>query len=377
MSRLLNSLVAHLIPDSPFLPFVVGAFNEALPRENVFLIYGAKQGLDRHCLDPGLNFEAIDSDTRGLARVKDVFSSSKLAISHSMSTFAAEAIVSAPSSTLTVWSGWGGDYYGNAFNETAGLLGPQTSRLMKRRRDWRAIAERAYSTHWLHRLYGAAAAAANVFSAPVPTDFDVFRRRFPRFKGRYHQLNYASVEDTYALQPDSLRGSNILVGNSASPENNHLETLTLLSRLDIGTRQVIVPLSYGDSEYGDEIESAGQDLFRDQFVPLRGFMPLDDYSSLISTCSVVVMGHRRQQALGNVARATWQGANVFLDVRNRIVPYFRSVGLPVSTLGDLELFGLPDSPVEDSTLSITRRNARSIWGRDVVLDNIRSLAAPV
>jgi hypothetical protein len=370
-----NASVAHLIPDTTFLPFVVGAFTEAVPGDNVFLVYGATRGLERHGLDPGVKVEAIDSDALGLARVNDVFASSNVAITHSMSTFAAEAITTVPSTTLTVWSGWGGDYYGNAFNETAGLLGPQTSRLMRRNRDWRALAERAYATPWLNRLYGAAAAATRVFSAPVPTDLEVFRRRFPRFRGGYHQLNYASVEETYALSPDKLTGDNILVGNSASPENNHLEALTLISRVGIGNRRVIVPLSYGDSVYGDRIERAGRELFGEQFTPLRGFMPLADYSSLVSSCSVVVMGHRRQQALGNVARATWQGAHVFLDRRNSIVPFFRSAGIPVSTLEDFKRLGLPALPREERELAETRQRARAIWGRDVVLENIRSLIA--
>lgn len=371
----MNAVVVHLIPDTTFLPFVVGAFTEALPGDNVFLVYGATKGLERHGLDPGARVEAIDSDARGRARVNDLFASSKVAISHSMSTFAAEAIASVPSTTLTVWSGWGGDYYGNAFNETAGLLGPRTSRIMRKNRDWTALAERAYATPWLNRLYSAAAAATRVFSAPVPTDLEVFRRRFPRFRGRYHQLNYASVEDTYALLPDKLTGDNILVGNSASPENNHLEALTLISRVGIGTRRVIVPLSYGDSVYGDHIERAGRKLFGEQFAPLRGFMPLSDYSALVSSCSVVVMGHRRQQGLGNVARATWQGAYVFLDHRNSIVPYFRSAGIPVSTLDDYKRHGLPELPREERELTVTRERARAIWGRDVVIQNIRSLTA--
>lgn len=370
----MKALVAHLIPDTTFLPFVVGAFNEALPGDNVFLVYGSTKSLDRHRLDPDVRVEIINPGETGRGRVIEIFSNTTIAITHSMSTLAAEAIATAPSSTLTVWSGWGGDYYGNAFSETSGLLGPLTSRLMRKNRDWRALVERAYATPWLHRLYGAAAAATRVFSAPVPTDFDVFRRRFPRFRGRYQQLNYASVEDTYALGPDRVTGENILVGNSASPENNHLETLELISRGDVGERQVIVPLSYGDSAYGDSIERAGRKLLGERFVPLRGLIPLEEYSALVSQCSVVVMGHRRQQGLGNVARATWQGARVFLDRRNTIVPYFRSVGLPVSTLEEYRNIGKQSGEPIESDLAVTRQRARSIWGRDVVLGNIRSLA---
>jgi len=367
--------IAHLIPDSAFLPFVVDTFEEAVPGGNVFFVYGAEKGLERHKLPKGVWAESTGTETADLARVGAAFAESRVVIAHSMSTFAAAALIAAPPSTLRVWSGWGGDYYGTTFNEMSGLLGPKTSRFVRGRRRWREVALRAHATPWLRRLYGDASAVTDVFSAPVPTDLAVFQRRFRRFNGRYHQLNYASVQDTYSLLPDHVTGSDILVGNSASPENNHLETLELLAEVGIGHRRVLAPLSYGDRSYGDEIERAGQQLFGDRFVAVREFLPLDQYSRLVAGCDVVVMGHRRQQALGNIARAVWQGAHVFLDRRSPVVQFFREVGIPISTLDDLHSDGLPIAGRSQSEVLRSRELARTLWGRDVVLENIRLLLA--
>lgn len=367
--------VTHLLPFSSFLPFITSVFDEAEPDGNLFLVYGTGD-LSTYNLPAHLRVQSIGMGPGDLELAIGAFQSSAVAIVHSMSTFSAQVLSATPPPTLRVWSGWGGEYYGSRFSPTAGLLGPATARLERVRRGGvRDRAARAWSSNYVDSLSRAAAKSTDVFSAPVPTDFAVFRRRFREFGGRYSQLNYASVEDTYATQPDRVTGSDILVGNSATPENNHLETLALLAALDIGDRRVVVPLSYGDAAYADDVERAGVELLGDRFTPIRGYLPLSDYTALISRCGVVIMGHRRQQALGNVARAVWQGAHVFMDRRSPILEYFRAVGLPAQTLEELRSGGVPTLARSRAAVDEARETASSLWGRDVVIDNIRTLLA--
>ena len=49
-------------------------------------------------------------------------------------------------------------------------------------------------------------------------------------------------------------GNSIMIGNSASGTNNHEYVMRILSKLDIGSRRVIVPLSYsGKKGYVDHV----------------------------------------------------------------------------------------------------------------------------
>lgn len=366
------STVSHLIPYSTFLPFVASVFEEAAPSKNLFLVYGSG---DSSLLPAHLSIETVGIEPSDLNRVGRAIVGSRAVIVHSMSTFSAQALAAAPPSTLRVWSGWGGEYYGSMLNPTAGLLGRTTARRQRQQSSLVERAMQAYSSRYVDSLFRAAARAADVFSAPVPTDFAVFRRRFRGFRGRYSQLNYASVEDTYATLPDRAYGNDILVGNSATPENNHLETLSLLAQLDLGERRVVVPLGYGDSTYADDVVQAGSELFGDRFVPMREFLPLAEYNDLVAGCGVVVMGHRRQQALGNVARAIWQGAHVYLDRRSPILEYFRAVELQAQTLDELRVTGLPASAKSDHEVAAARQTAKTLWSRDVVINNIRAVLA--
>lgn len=53
-------------------------------------------------------------------------------------------------------------------------------------------------------------------------------------------------------------GENILVGNSATPTNNHIEIFRILSRLRLPeSSKIVVPLSYGDVHYREKIVELG------------------------------------------------------------------------------------------------------------------------
>lgn len=362
--------VTHLIPRSSFLPFVASVFQEALPGGNRFLVYGTDVVPD---LAYGVSAELIPSSDADVDSVVEQMAGSDVAVVHNLSTFSAQVLARLPDSTLRVWSGFGGDYYGSRLDPMAGLLGRATARRERRRDRLVDRVLRAHSTWYVDSLARRAAAATDVFSAPVPTDLAVFRRRFRGFRGSYRQLNYASVEDTYATAPDRVTGEDILVGNSATAENNHLEVFARLRQLDLGARRIIAPLSYGDPSYADDVVTAGTEIFGDRFSALRDYLPLAEYNRIVAGAGVVVMGHRRQQALGNVARAVWQGAHVYLDERSPILSYFREIGLPAGTLEELSHTGLPAAPSGDRELDETRAVARAIWGRDVVVENIREL----
>lgn len=370
--------ITHLVPDSTFLPFIVSTFEEASPGNNHFVVYGLGGDIRRHGIADSVPVETTGIQAADIARIAASMANSRIAVYHSMNDFAAQVLLATPRSTLRVWSGWGGDYYGSTRDVSSGLLGPHTAALERQRRTRRTLKQwalRAYVVPRTAQLLHAAARATDVFSAPVPTDFAVFRRRFTGFTGRYSQLNYASVEDTYATEPSRLSGADILVGNSATPENNHLETFALLATLDLSDRNVVVPLSYGDPAYADEIESAGFELFGERFRPIRQYLPFTEYTKLIAQCDVIVMGHLRQQALGNVARALWQGAHVYLDARSPMLEYFRSSALSAGTLDDLAARGLPATRKTENDIAAIRDVARTLWGRDVVVGNIAALIA--
>ena len=67
-------------------------------------------------------------------------------------------------------------------------------------------------------------------------------------------------------------GNSIMIGNSASGTNNHEYVMRILSKLDIGSRRVIVPLSYSGKKVCGPCSSIRQIAFW-----VRIFSPLLDF----------------------------------------------------------------------------------------------------
>lgn len=365
--------IAHIFPDSPFLPFTVDTFEAVAPGANTFLVYALRGDLDRHARPASAKLVGVSADAAGLAQVSRVVADSDIVIAHTMSPFAARAVLAAPRRTLKVWSGWGGDYYGSDFSPVAGLLGPQTERYRRARLSAVSTVLNPLKRRITNQVLHSVSKVTDVFSAPIPSDFEVFTRRFRGFRGRYGQLNYASVEDTFAAGALEITGDDILVGNSATMPNNHFEVLDLLARLDLGTRRVVVPLSYGDTVYAEAVVKRGTEILGANFAPLLDFMPIDEYLAVISQCSVVVMGHLRQQAIGNIAGALWSGAHVYLDERSPMTTFLRKRGGLSGSLDELAASGLPAGRITGRQLAENRKLLQDFWGRDVVLGNIEKL----
>lgn len=352
------------------MDFTASVFEEAAPGRNLFVGVDVAPGSLGALADTRVEYVIGGADDE---RLMSLIAESEVAVFHNTTTTIARFLATAPSSVLRVWSGWGGDYYGTAISSDAGLLGPATRHLVHSELRPTFWAGRAIHALRFGPQLRAAARAADVFSAPIPGDQAVFRRRFPQFQGVYSQLNYASVEDSISIGERRSLGADLLVGNSAAPTNNHLEVLQLLALQDLDGRRVLVPLSYGNQGYAQSVIREGRRLLGDSFVPITRMMPLSEYNELLWECGVVLTGAQRQAGLGNILRAVWQGAHLVLDRHNPVVDYLRDGGVPVTLLDDIPVSGLPVGPLSEADLAARRAFLNDNWGRARVLDNIRTL----
>ena len=370
----MNRPIVHVVTSPSFIDFIASAFEEVAPGENTFALVDVSP--EEIHVPETARVESFSHRREDMERLDALIAKSRVTIFHSVSPITARALASAPSSVLRVWSGWGGDYYGSTFDPDAGLLGASTRRLLNSTVRPTFYAGRAVFAIRYGPILHAAARAADIFSAPVPADLEVFRKRFPGFRGNYTQLNYVSVEDSIATDSDRLPGPDILVGNSAAPANNHIEVFSLLSRQDLSGRRVVVPLSYGNPFHAALVLRAGEELLGDRFVPITEFLPMEAYNELLAQCGIVIMGSHRQMALGNILRAAWQGAQVVLDYRNPIFGYLRDRGAAVMLLDDIAADGLPREVLPAAQVVANRAFLDEYWSRRAVINNVRALIDP-
>jgi dTDP-N-acetylfucosamine:lipid II N-acetylfucosaminyltransferase len=158
-------------------------------------------------------------------------------------------------------------------------------------------------------------------------------------KGEYHNcLMYPSnLYRKYVVPPKQGNTVNILVGNSADPTNNHVEVFEKLKPFKDKNIQIVCPLSYGPSEYADQMAQLGNELFGVKFTPLIDFMSFEKYLELLGQIDIGVFAHKRQQSMGNIITLLGLGKKVFM--RSDITSWSFFQELEITTY-DFQAFNL-------------------------------------
>ena len=277
--------ILHFAPDEKFIPLIQDLYEIAFPNSNKFRILDT--GADhRKYVNEGGETRRVGEDYFSSSKVKDDFEQVDCLILHSMLPCFATAVKSAPQRLYVVWSGWGYDYYGLLEPLLGPLVLPETNRLLWRIRRKSTFLRLSSPAYWATRVlncsFGAkgrrqtgqrcfdaalhsggalesVACRINLFSAS-PVEETMLRRALPTLQAPFHMLHYYTVEDTLQKGPEKMTGPDILVGNSATPSNNHIEIFKELQHVALDGRKVIVPLSYGEEDYAVGVVEAGEEV---------------------------------------------------------------------------------------------------------------------
>lgn len=168
----------------------------------------------------------------------------------------------------------------------------------------------------------------------------------------------------------------ILVGNSATKENQHIEVYKMLSKFKNENIEVYSSLAYGDEVYKKEVINAGRRLLGDKFVPITEFTPYDEYLKILSDIDVGIFNNNRQQALGNIYLLIKMGKSVFLREDTSMWENFRKIGVEVWSVDKLNNITLKEmayvtDEVRDNNVSqllLDEKKQYSRWEKILALD---------
>lgn len=329
-------MITHIIPDDKF------------PEKGIKNFQSASKELNRSLIiADSTNFTYLKNKPDIIINKKEWFlnsvfistiRTSDALVLHALSVVGVIATVYAKRKTKILWIGWGYDYYNKFVEKGYTLFGPLTEQLKSKNE----ISEKVSAIQQLKRsvgncLFKYSLKRIDIFSPVIMEDYKLFMEYFPRSKMKYLPWNYGVFLDN--LIPSNglpFLGPNILIGNSASYTNNHLEAFEILQHIDLGNRKIIVPLSYGDPKYRDYIVEVGKKLFGDAFIPLLSFMPIAEYHEILQSCSIAIMYHYRQQAVGNISALVRSGTKVYLSKKNPFLKTCKRIDVKVFLIEDLE-----------------------------------------
>ncbi len=161
---------------------------------------------------------------------------------------------------------------------------------------------------------------------------------------------------------ESYDGTNILLGNSASQTNNHIDALEKLRPFAGENIKIHCPLSYGDPGYADRVAQVGKAMFGGKFIALREFMPFERYIEFLAGIDIAIFNHDRQQGVGNTITLLGQGVKVYMKKSITTRSTMDELGIKVFDLSEINL-----DPISD----YVKKNNKDAVKREFSEENLR------
>lgn len=340
----------HLVNDEKIINRTIDMFEKVWPGDNLFVVFTKK---------PTFSLVSRRDNVISIAEFKGAFKKQhydKIFI-HNMKRRKMNLVNSMDTAdTKVYWIVWGADLY-NKLLEPKGfpMFAPGT---------WGERHSPGAFSRWVDRKK----AARNlkfikekvdyIVTDTTDNDFDYLKKYYPELASKpWRDFFYYPIDVILGkeLINATTCGDGIMVGNSASITNNHQYVFERLSKLDLGGRHVVTPLSYnGKPKYIKEVCRTGEKLFGSDFEPLHQFMPLEEYNRLQAGTGYAFFGNFRQEAIGNILIVLYLGAKVFLCRQNPVYEWAQSKGLKVFDLDTLTQADI-DTPLDEETRAANRR----------------------
>lgn len=161
---------------------------------------------------------------------------------------------------------------------------------------------------------------------------------YPNFQAKHLAGSYDSCFELTNPINNKIESNtiNVLLGNSASYANNHIDALYELKKYSKHQLKIYSPLTYGSEGYGKEVIRVGKTLFKDNFIPLTTHLDKEKYIDFLKTINVAFFFHKRSQAFGNILLLLSLGIPVYLRNENSLKSYFDNINVKVFTINNIK-----------------------------------------
>lgn len=389
-------MILHLHTDSRFTDYAIELFSDSeVPHTHLVGIRYPGQKLKAVKLGDQVETFVFGyhSASKLIRRIKP-----SLVVVHFFDKRWIDLIHSLPTEVKVLWIFWGGDGYSlpkmaasnldqftNKWMESAG----KTSGISKLKADlgmssiWNIGFMASLAFEFIRRLTSKKLTLEEAFQRInycgtfLKEDYELLVERYP-FEMNWMDACFISIDRLLSDQSNGTPlGNNLLLGNSATLENNHLDAFELLKQLDFD-QKIIAPLNYGKDlgDYQQVVVAEGKRVFGTRFSPVTEPLSLKEYNDLLATCSVAIMFHNRQQAFNNILTLLYLGIKVYLKPENTIYQFLNRHGIHVFNVNDLK-----DAndlmPLDKELQEVNRQLVRALFGKKRInetVNRIESLA---
>lgn len=130
---------------------------------------------------------------------------------------------------------------------------------------------------------------------------------------------------------------NVLVGNSTSPTNNHLQAFCIIEKHANHVNHIYCPLSYGIySDYKANVVKEGFNMFGDKFIPITDFMSYEKYFLFLQNIDIALFNHSRQEGMGALLSLLSLGKLVYMNPQSNAYKSFKRRGFIIENIHSLK-----------------------------------------
>ena len=243
---------------------------------------------------------------------------------------------------IVIWWSWGGDLYNKIFKELSPLVHvdlykPLTEQYIKheyrKKRTGGIIPLLLKIKHWYYQRK--AIGRIDYFIPCLPIEHKLLCKQQPRFRAKLFPNPYRIRDFPFVSHQ---KPGNILVGNSLTYSNNHLDIFKVIRNISIKEgRKFVIPVNYG---WGDAFGNNPENLIGisgmnpESVIWLKEYLDRETYFKLFSKMTHAVFGVLRQQALGNIRKCLREGIKVYLYRDSIVAEELRREGYVFYTIED-------------------------------------------
>jgi hypothetical protein len=385
-------MLVHFMSDDTITTQLMDNFEEANPKQNLFLIFRDKPSdmsiyeKHIHCTKEFL------LNTSDINEIFDQLTNVKGIVLHALPYENAQILEQLKHEYSVVWLAWGYDIYFlpkiRPYIYAHKTLKYAHSQNPSLRWKWiilknnilRNILYEPVRQILSEKLLDKARKKIKYFAGFVEGDFEILQKNYPSAI----QFYYHPLLSIYQYVPPDLvdkrvDGNNIMLGNSAAETGNHLDIFDSLksSSQAIEASKIYIPLSYGGtSHYVQTVIKKGKENFGEQCIAIQNKMPLTDYVKIMLSCSTGIFYHFRQKAMGNIIAMFWLGARVYMSSKSPAYCFFKSKGIIVFDLdSDFDKYGV--EKLEDAFVEKNRQILWTLFSPETVNRSYKKLIAAI
>jgi hypothetical protein len=315
----------HLFSDKKFIPWVKQTFQVSHWHSH-FIIINVKSKNSQVVIDD--DTIEVSGDAFGQNLILEKLKGIDIAFHYFLDNIKANIVFQDVSNTLHCWCFYGAEIYQQTSRFRKELYGPVTKQLLwtfpeiKFRYDLRKYFYfLQLKTPPITSLLRAIPKIHNILWY-VEEEMNRIKERIPLPAWKFFQ--FFSFPDIIPTGTGSTNKQNkkILVGNSATIENNHADVLNAIKECTNDQYSYSLPLTYGQfPRYKARIKTLFKRALGERVKFVEDHMALQEYYLFLLRHPTAVFLHYRQQGLGNILYLLYVGTKVYLSRKNVVTEW--------------------------------------------------------